>query len=508
MKHLHSLIFFSVVAVVIAANVLVFTPIYQSYRDNVTKIEALTVEHITAHIEQNIIYAAESVRRFAPFIREDLSDPANPLFLEHFLNDELFLEISLVDLAGNEVYKKSATAAGGEKELGNVRESGIFRKTLESGDIAYGDIAVPDSLEPQFPIGVPVFDSGKNMRGMIVATLSISFLFRDIKNPDFENGGMAYVVDESGLVIAHPDSGVVARGANLSDHDIVRAVLAQKRTVAKSDDTYTHKNIYGEEVLAVGTYIEPVRWAVIFSESKRDVMKNALVVGGFNAVSVAIVISLLFVFMRNNERLLVAQRNAHKALMESEKFSKIAENNPEGVSIVDISGGAPVYTYVNTAWEKMTRWKKDEVVGKKQPNILKSGKQDAAFYRKLWKTILAGNIFTAEMINKRKDGTLYDADIVIIPIKDAGGGIVSFAEISRDITERKKSGARPHLAIGGNPAPQQAHDRTRAQNDRAEKRNEGAGRKMPCARRGLGEKHLSGAGGFMKNRSALLQYSL
>jgi signal transduction histidine kinase/CheY-like chemotaxis protein len=67
--------------------------------------------------------------------------------------------------------------------------------------------------------------------------------------------------------------------------------------------------------------------------------------------------------------------------------------------------------------------------------MLKSGKQDQAFYQKFWKTLVGGKVWKGRMINKRKDGTLYTEDSTISPVTDAAGRIVSFVCVKRDITE-------------------------------------------------------------------------
>lgn len=119
---------------------------------------------------------------------------------------------------------------------------------------------------------------------------------------------------------------------------------------------------------------------------------------------------------------------------QTTKQIAVIENSYEGTVITDKTG---VIQYVNKRWQELTGWTSDEVVGKVTPRILKSGEQDAAFYQKLWDVITAGKKFRAEIVNKRKDGTLYDAVIVAFPIALSDGTLI-YAEISRDITEEKR----------------------------------------------------------------------
>jgi PAS domain S-box-containing protein len=90
--------------------------------------------------------------------------------------------------------------------------------------------------------------------------------------------------------------------------------------------------------------------------------------------------------------------------------------------------------YVNPAFERTTGYSRREAVGQNL-RILKSGKQDKAFYRHLWGTISSGRPWQGRMVNKRKDGTLFTEEATISPVRDASGQIVSYVAVKHDITE-------------------------------------------------------------------------
>jgi PAS domain-containing protein len=71
--------------------------------------------------------------------------------------------------------------------------------------------------------------------------------------------------------------------------------------------------------------------------------------------------------------------------------------------------------------------------------VLKSGEHDAKFYKNLWETILSGRVWQGEMVNKRKDGRLYNEEMTITPVRDASGAISRFIAIKQNITERKRA---------------------------------------------------------------------
>jgi len=108
------------------------------------------------------------------------------------------------------------------------------------------------------------------------------------------------------------------------------------------------------------------------------------------------------------------------------------EQITEAVCVTDEKG---LIEYVNPAFERLTGYTAEEVRGK-TPRILKSGKQDGAFYEELWKTILAGQVFRCVLVNKKKDGALFHAELVITPIRHETGQIAHFVCTWHDITRR------------------------------------------------------------------------
>ncbi len=92
--------------------------------------------------------------------------------------------------------------------------------------------------------------------------------------------------------------------------------------------------------------------------------------------------------------------------------------------------------WVNPAFTSVTGYTAEEAIGKNH-RLLESGKQDQSFYRRLRKTILSGRVWHGEVINQRKDGTLYAEEETITPVRDARGEIAHFIHIKQDITQRK-----------------------------------------------------------------------
>ncbi len=109
--------------------------------------------------------------------------------------------------------------------------------------------------------------------------------------------------------------------------------------------------------------------------------------------------------------------------------------------------------WVNPAFEALTGYSAEEALGRNPRDLVKSGKHDQEFYAGLWKTILAGAVWRGEIVNRRKDGSLYTEEMTITPVPDESGGISHFVAIKSDVTERRRleeqlRGAQKMDAIG------------------------------------------------------------
>lgn len=77
-------------------------------------------------------------------------------------------------------------------------------------------------------------------------------------------------------------------------------------------------------------------------------------------------------------------------------------------------------TWANPAFSRLTGYSLDELRGQ-NPRVLRSGLHDEAFYASLWRTVLAGEVWHGEVVNRRKDGSLYVEEQTITPVADEQG---------------------------------------------------------------------------------------
>lgn len=127
---------------------------------------------------------------------------------------------------------------------------------------------------------------------------------------------------------------------------------------------------------------------------------------------------------------------------ERRRLEMAVEQAAESILVASSDG---TILYVNPAFENVTGYSKDEVLGQ-NPRMLKSGIHDETFYKVMWTTLLRGEIWSGEVTNRKRDGSLYTEEMVISPVRDASGEIINYVAVKRDITLQKQVERQAHLA--------------------------------------------------------------
>jgi PAS domain S-box-containing protein len=112
------------------------------------------------------------------------------------------------------------------------------------------------------------------------------------------------------------------------------------------------------------------------------------------------------------------------------RLAAAIDQSSETVVITDVEGSIQ---YVNPAFEKLTSYSRKEAIGQ-NPRILNSGRHAPVFYKKMWDTLLQGNTWKGHLINKKKDGTLFEEEATISPVKNREGQITNFVAVKRDVS--------------------------------------------------------------------------
>jgi PAS domain S-box-containing protein len=127
-----------------------------------------------------------------------------------------------------------------------------------------------------------------------------------------------------------------------------------------------------------------------------------------------------------------------RAEARSRRLATAVEQAAEAIFITD---SAWIIQYVNPAFETVTGYTGEEVIGQ-NPRIFKGGQEDEAAYLELWRTITSGAVWQGRFVERKKDGTLHTGEATVSPVRDDAGEIVSYVAVERDITEQLRVAAR------------------------------------------------------------------
>lgn len=137
----------------------------------------------------------------------------------------------------------------------------------------------------------------------------------------------------------------------------------------------------------------------------------------------------------------VARALAERQLREQKRLldhqlhlqDQALQASANAIVITDAEGAIE---WVNPAFTRLTGYTREEAIGQ-NPRLLKSGHQPPELYAEMWKTILAGEVWKGEVVNRRKDGGFYVEEMTITPVRNGDGQIRHFVAVKEDVTARR-----------------------------------------------------------------------
>ena len=199
------------------------------------------------------------------------------------------------------------------------------------------------------------------------------------------------------------------------------------RQLIHPDDRYLARNI-SRGLIASG---EPVRmrWRhkdgrIIWTEQRSILIRDEA--GNLNAIEG------------------IARDITDRVMAEQLMELQITALNAAANSIVITDADGHI-EWINAAFTELTGYTAEEVMGINPRELVRSGVHNQTFYQEMWQTILAGEVWHGQLVNRRKDGSLYHEEQTITPVRDVTGQIKHFIAIKQDITAQKEAEAERAL---------------------------------------------------------------
>ena len=132
----------------------------------------------------------------------------------------------------------------------------------------------------------------------------------------------------------------------------------------------------------------------------------------------------------------VSDRKSLEAALQAERdrLRAILANIGDAVMVADLD---LQLEYVNPAWERLHGFEPGEAIGQ-HVRLIQSDRHPAEIYREIADAIDEGRTWRGELINRRKDGSTYDAAVTITPVRSDTGEVVNYVGVQYDISALKE----------------------------------------------------------------------
>lgn len=379
----------------------------------------------------------------------------NPSYLEHLqhffegygLSSERYLYISVIDEEGQEVARVDNTRqipillTGAD--LGTINFSLEHRlgQSLDQHEyfISQVTLARKDSvqetpLKPILKIGEPIFSEDKHRIGLLVFTYRFDHLI-DVLRQFFPNNDQVYLLNEANRILldlSNPQSWEhLLSVADFRFMDLNRDFFAEGTVYTEARQTHILHSALLPSTLesAKDSYIPAWRLAVKSDYPTVYVHNWEIGLILFLFFSALVSAKLMSKAVLNN----LTNQTKIADLLTEVGYQKQALDEHAIVSMTNQRGDI---TYVNDKFCEISGYSREELIGQNH-RMLKSDEHSADFFKKLWRTIANGNVWSGEIKNFRKNGSIYWVNATILPIKGPSGKVERYIAIRTDITETR-----------------------------------------------------------------------
>lgn len=241
-------------------------------------------------------------------------------------SDRFIKKVSILSLSGKELIKIDENGQVPTDDLSFEVPTDQFSQA-RSGKISYSKIYYIDGNQgPHLDIFTPIFLNKESVIGVVKMQANLFNLWNFISRIKL-GSGFAYVVDDDGRLIVHPNEKLLSERPDLSSRPLIRALLDQKDLNILTSQDFVYRNENNTEVIAQAVKIPQLNWFVIFEQPTTEAFSFIIFIRNLFTFTVlgSLALLLLIAFFLSN--------NLTRPILQLQLFTKKIEKGDLGARI-------------------------------------------------------------------------------------------------------------------------------------------------------------------------------
>lgn len=353
------------------------------------------------------------------------------IFLALATSQKQIMQVRLLDASGQEIIRIDRTTQEAlpqivpHQQLQNKKERDYFQAISHLAksqiwhsklnlNIEHGKVEIP--YKPTIRIGLPLY-IGEKFAGIVIVNLYVQTLIEAISSSSvFDH----YILDKDNNFIVHP----IETYAFNQYKGTKRSLEEDFPDGLQANDVYTFD---------INPFLANDDKATLVFKVKEK-YEEQILQEKIATILIVLVLSVLFsiiVAYFISKKPIILQQSLLKAHQKLEQFTAIIDK----YIITSRTKKSSTIVSVSSAFEEISGYKKEEIIGKKM-RVVRHPEQDKSLFEDLWETILMGKTWVGTIKNRRKTGEAYYLEQHIIPNFSESGEIDSFVSIGIDVTAK------------------------------------------------------------------------
>ncbi len=304
----------------------------------------------------------------------------------------------------------------------SIADRPYFRMAMEGREGIIGQPALSKATgTPNFFLCAPVPCRDGKFRGAILAVVKADYLIRHISSLKLGMTGYAFMLDQKGIVISHPNPEFIFRVDAGKEAGLEE--LAKKMTGRETGTVeYTYE---GTEKVAGFAPVEVTGWSVCVTRNKDEIMSLAYTNRNF-----ILVVSCFFLLVTIPVVIYFSRTISSPVQRTLDMLNQAIGQATEAIFIISLDRNVQ---FVNPAAAAILGRPMQDLVG---GDAVFGNPRDAGG-DEIWQALEQGRRWSGFVTGAKRDGSSFSVNLTVTPVRDERGKIGSYLAIGRDVTRER-----------------------------------------------------------------------